>query len=187
MNEIWKDIKGYEGLYQISNLGRVRSVSRYVYHNQFCPQKIISLAIKRNGYVSVGLRNNNIRKYYSVHRLVAEAFIPNPENKLEVNHKNGIKTDNRVENLEWVTHSENQCHSYKVLNRQISGSYAKHKIGKENPYSKIIFQIDKNKIIAEFYGLSEAERITKISRYAIRKVCQNKRKTAGGYKWKFKE
>ena len=79
----------------------------------------MKLSIKR-GYYEVGLRKNGIKKYYLVHRLVAQEFIPNPENKPQINHKNGIKTDNFIENLEWVTNSENILHAYRVLGRKPS-------------------------------------------------------------------
>lgn len=101
--EIWRDITGYEGLYQVSNCGRVKSF----YHGG----RILKQSLKR-GYMFVELYLNTNGKIHIVHRLVAQAFIPNPLNKLEVNHINGIKTDNRVENLEWVTRSENEQHAY---------------------------------------------------------------------------
>ena len=101
--EIWRDIAGYEGLYQVSNCGRVKSFYR--------GGRILKQSLKR-GYMFVELYLNTNGKIHIVHRLVAQAFIPNPLNKLEVNHINGIKTDNRVENLEWVTRSENEQHAY---------------------------------------------------------------------------
>ena len=113
MNEIWKDIKGYEGLYQISNLGQVKSLARPINNfNQCCNKdKLLKGGIKR-GYRQVILLKDKKRKYASVHRLVAEAFLPNPDKKPQVNHIDGNKKNNRLDNLEWVTASENMKHSY---------------------------------------------------------------------------
>lgn len=105
--EIWQDIKGWEGYYQVSNIGRVKSLYEDV-------EKILKQKERR--YLSVCLFKDKKRKYVNVHRLVAQNFIPNPNNKGEVNHKNGIKTDNRVENLEWSTRSENSKHRHNILN-----------------------------------------------------------------------
>ena len=120
--EIWKEIKGYEGCYEVSNLGNVRSITRkvertspnggkaiYTYYS-----KMLSPQITKKGYLRLGLTLNDIKNNHQIHRLVAINFIDNPENKEQVNHKNGIKTDNRIENLEWVTNLENTQHAFKL-------------------------------------------------------------------------
>lgn len=101
--EQWKDIDGYEGIYKISNFGNVLSVKN---------NKLRAIHLDKDGYCRVMLCKNGRKKSSIVHRLVANAFIPNLENKPQVNHKNGIKTDNRLENLEWVTNSENMKHAF---------------------------------------------------------------------------
>ena len=106
--EEWRDVLGFEELYQVSNLGNVRTVKRG-------EATVMSQKEHWNGYLSVHLRNKGVERRASVHRLVAEAFIPNPDGLRDVNHKNGIKTDNRVENLEWLSHSDNMKHQYQVL------------------------------------------------------------------------
>lgn len=113
----WRDIKGYEGKYQVSNLGNVKSLN-FHRKNKEC---LLTPKIDKDGYLEIALYKNGKSKYYRIHRLVAIAFISNNENKKEVNHINGIKSDNRVDNLEWCTSSENQVHAYKTGLQKISG------------------------------------------------------------------
>jgi hypothetical protein len=115
--EIWKkvNIPFYESHYEVSNYGKIRSLDRYDATKQFVSKrvkgKVLVQGIKKNGYLTVMLCKNAIQKRFHVHRLIAQTFIPNPENNPEVNHKNGIKTDNRVQNLEWNTSAENRKHA----------------------------------------------------------------------------
>ena len=103
-HEIWRDICGYEGLYKVSNFGRVKSL-------HFGREKLLKAGVSNTGYANVSLTKNKTKKNFHVHVLVAGAFLPNPEGKREVNHIDGDKTNNRVENLEWVTGSENTRHA----------------------------------------------------------------------------
>lgn len=117
--EIWKNIPEYDG-YQASNLGRIKALrkvrifGKYADNKRTYPEVIMKQRITNNGYCMVSFCIDGKNKYLTVHRLVGKTFIPNPENKATINHKNGIKTDNRVENLEWNTCSENLKHAYRI-------------------------------------------------------------------------
>lgn len=176
MIEIWRDIKGFEGLYKVSNLGNVKRVNKDVYLGLFKTKK---------GYITTSLSKSGKVCSKRVHRLVAEAFIPNPKHKAEVNHKNGIRNDNRVENLEWCTSSENNLHKYRILKAK---PVALGRLGQKDKKTRIILQIKDGKIIFEFYGGKEAERITGINNSQIYACCNKRKKyhTAGGYEWRYK-
>ena len=105
MSEIWKDVLGYEGHYLVSNIGQVKSI-------KFKKNKILNPSTNNKGYLYISLYKNNTQIRRLVHRIVAEAFLSNPREKLTVNHINGIKTDNAVINLEWATYSENNKHAF---------------------------------------------------------------------------
>ncbi len=122
-NEIWRDVVGYEGLYQISNLGRVKSLL-------FGRERILKTRYSLEGYAVIKLTKKDKGKTYHIHKLLAQAFIPNPEHKPQVNHKDGNKMNNCLDNLEWVTNSENVKHSYKM-------GLIKSKRGSENVQSKL--------------------------------------------------
>lgn len=118
--EIWKSVVGFECLYEVSNMGRVKSLAKFIKvregtKQRYRPEYIMRPCVAKCGYVYVSLSKNSKFKSIRLHRIVATAFIINTENKPTVNHKNGVKTDNRVENLEWSTLSEQQKHSYYVL------------------------------------------------------------------------
>lgn len=115
MTEEWKPIKGLH--YEVSSLGNVRNSESY--------KSISQLDKNREGYIRVNLFSNGKKKRYFIHRLVAEAFIPNPENKPQVNHKDGNKQNNELSNLEWVTNSENQLHSYYILKNKTGFAHGK--------------------------------------------------------------
>lgn len=157
--EIWKDIKGFEGIYQISNLGRFR--------NRGEVKKPWTAA---HGYLAFTLRKDGQKKNYKVHRLVAEAFIPNIENFPEINHIDGDKTNNRVENLEWCTHRYNMRHSYEII------SAANSKIVRQiDPATGITVREYKRLKDVEMYGYSKSG----VSRY-LHGLCKGEYK---GFRW----
>ena len=177
--EYWKDIPNYEGLYQVSNLGRVKRLESAVWNGyKYVSKKehILKPHTNTHGYPSVILcKNGKHHKNHRVHRLVAQAFIPNPQNKIDINHINGIKTDNRVKNLEWVTRSENLIHAFKT---GLNHGY---------PIRKI-HQYDLNgNFIKTWDSISDAERYLGISHSHICRCCSHQfnRKTAGGYIWEY--
>lgn len=139
----------------------------------------------RIGYLKVHLQNEFGKKIKLVHRLVAEAFIPNPNGLLQVNHKNGIKTDNNVKNLEWCSASENITHAYRVLHKKPNINWL-GKFGGSHPRHKTVLQIQDGHIVAEFDGVREAARKTSIHFNSIAQCCRGKYKSAGGFVWKYK-
>lgn len=170
--EEWKDVVGYEGYYQVSNMGRVKSLKR-VTNNQFCKQDYFLKQTKTNaGYLKVILIRNSKRTNKNIHRLVAETFIDN-SNKLPcVNHKNGNKQDNRVENLEWVNFKQNIEHAIRNELKKSRG------IKMYNPSTKetvsFIIRKDINKYLNR-----------KVSQDLITRCCNKKRKTAYGMIWEY--
>ena len=178
MKEIWKDIEGYEGLYQVSNLGNIKSFPRR--GTQARNEKVLKPTEAPNKYLCVFLYKNGEDKKMLVHRLVAQAFLDNERALPQVNHINGIKSDNRVVNLEWCTAKENERHAFDTgLHKVMSGE--------EHFASKKIIQYSKDKtFIKEWVCARQIEKELGISHSNISNCCQHKRKTAGGYIWEYK-
>lgn len=186
MTEIWKDIEGFEGRYQISNLGRVKSLSRYVQfgkQRRFVPEYIRKEKSKPNGYRYVQLNLNGKEKDFHVHRLVAKHFVPGYFDGAHVNHKDGNKANNTADNLEWCTRSENQRHMYHVLNHK---AWVNGRFGAESPRAKRIVQLSMNgEVIREWSCAADVQRELGIQESGIRKVLKGTCNQAGGFKWKY--
>lgn len=181
--EEWKDIQGYEGIYQISNHGRVRSVDRIGYQKHWQggisrylhKGKILIQTIRPGGYMCINLKKNGHVKTYNIHRLVALHFLPKIEGKDVVNHIDSDKSNNHVSNLEWCTQSENI-------------QYAYDQGRKTPPHEKRIAQYDMDgNLIRVWKSQAEVQRTLGIFQGNIYKVCSGKRNQAGGYKWKYAE
>ena len=166
--EMFKEIQGFNGVYQVSNYGNIRSFSKYCKNG-----KILKLEKTSRGYLRISLK----RKHYSVYRLVAFHFLPTPSEGLVVNHKDGCKENNSVSNLEWVTQKENVLHSFK------NGTSKVFK-GTHNACSKKIIKKDMNdKTIEIIKGLREYCKVNNLDRSCIQRVLNGKYKSAYGYKW----
>lgn len=172
--EEWRDIEGFEGFYQVSNAGRVRSLDHETAGKRW-KGRILSLGC--SGYQTVKLSKGKERTSKRVHRLVALAFIDNPEGHIEVNHLDGNKKNNRVENLEWCSPNGNKMHAWRTGLTQKPPSQMQFPI----------IQMINGSEIAIFSSIKEAGELLNISSADICKCCKGRRKTAGGYEWKYKE
>ena len=166
-NEIWRDIEGYENLYQVSDKGRVKSLKRN-------KDKIMSLRRDKDGYLLVNLWKNHERKTFKVHRLVAQTFLSNTQNLPQVNHRDEIKTNNCVENLEWCTAKYNN-------------TYGTHIQRSSEKLSKTVLQYSKDgELIKEWKSTRDIERNLGYNQGNISSCCLGKYKSAYGYVWKYK-
>ena len=200
MKEVWKDIEGYEGLYQISSMGRVKSLpktsliqTKYSYYYRATKEMILKADKDKYGYEGISISSGGIKKRFTMHRLVAKAFISNPNNYTQINHKDENKLNNCVDNLEWCTVKYNNNYgahnikiSQKLKGKKISDAHKQKII--ESRVCTPVFQLDKRSgtIIKEYASMKEAEMQTGIFRSAISACCIGKCKSAGGYKWKYK-
>ncbi|MBN2661602.1 MAG: HNH endonuclease [Tannerellaceae bacterium] len=187
--EIWKDVAGYEGLYQVSNLGRVKSIPRKVTNGTggefFTKPKIMNRHKDTSGYHAIALCKNSKMKKTKLHRIIAKAFIPNPDNKPQVDHINGIRTDNRLSNLRWVTPSENNKNGYRNGNKKVFKprvNVSGKSIREATPVSQ--YSQDGIKIMS-FDSIHKASKHTGIPISSISNACKKQRKTSHGYVWKY--
>lgn len=185
-NEEWRDVVGYEGIYFISNFGRLKRVYK------MGGERLLKFHHDKDGYLFtiISVKQNKSNK--KQHRLIAEAFIPNPENKPEIDHINGVKSDNRIKNLQWCNRIENR-------NNPISKErYSKARKGMHiNIPDKCLLnlrrdtrecvQIDNGVIIREFDSITNASKVTGIHRTSINACVRGRVKSAGGFTWKYKE
>ena len=176
--EIWKSLKDYEDYFEISSIGNLRRIkfddelNKKKFELPFYRKPVLD----KDGYLKYKIHINGKYKTFFAHRLVALNFIENPLNKKEVNHINGIKTDNRLENLEWVTASENRQHCIKFLNPNLSNEQNKKKIAK--------YDLDMN-FIKEYDSLTQASVENDVNISYISMVCSGKKKSAKKFIYKF--
>ncbi len=181
MKEIWKDVKGYEGIYKVSSLGRIKYLERINSGGVHVPEGIKRPQDNGRGYKYVQLKKEGTRKNFYIHRLVADSFLPNLKKLKEVNHKNENKSDNRVENLEWCTHSYNNSYGTKIERT------------KQHPNYIACTQRNKTKIICiypdgrlkRFPSLIECAREIEVPVHGISNVLNKRQKTHYGYRFEY--
>lgn len=198
--EVWKDIPGYEGYYQASTLGNIRSVPRVTSNNHYKEGKVLKQRPDKNGYSIVCLCKDGERKFRKVHRLVAMTFIPNPCNLPQVNHKDEVKANNDVFNLEWCTAKYNTNYGLcieriskaqkGVPNPRCQGErnyfYGKHFSRGLHPQAKKISQYDLDGNLIKTYDcMNDAAEAVGACHSSISLVCTGKNKTCKGYKWAY--
>ena len=183
-DEIWKNIDGYEGLYKISNIGNVKSLSKFIINSPNgvsgfqTEERILLPQVDKKGYLYYQLYKENKRKCFKAHRLVAIHFIPNPENLPQINHKDEVKTNNTVENLEWCTNSYN--HWYGTVRKRIGDKNTNHP-SKSTPINQ--FSLD-GYLIKTYPSMQEAQR-QGFQQSGISRCCDKKQKQHKGFIWRY--
>lgn len=176
MEEVWKPIKGYEGIYEVSNHGRIKSLQRIRNNKNGLITRKTSIRkpqVSRGGYLCVVLRKYNDPKCYYVHRLVASAFIPNPNNYPFINHIDEVKTNNQVSNLEWCS---------RLYNNNFGTHNARVSKAREKKIAQLTADGD---VISEYSSIKEAASVLGIRPSSIIKCAKGVYKTAGGYAFKY--
>lgn len=184
-NEQWKDIQNYKGIYQVSNYGRVKSLGRTLERETrwgnissfTISEKIKKIAKNNKGYNTVNLCKNCKSKHYLLHRLVAQAFIPNPKQYNEIDHINENKDDNKINNLMWCSRQYNNTKG--IQSREGRRKTSKHRMKSVKQYDM------NNNLIKIFEGVRIAEEETNIDNTAIIRCCKGMCKSAGGYRWRY--
>lgn len=194
MNEIWKDIEGYEGYYQVSNLGNVRGVDRICKSNKFIKGIVLKQQTDKDGYKRIGLKKDGKMKRFAVHRLVAIAFIPNVNNYPCINHKNEDKTNNVVENLEWCTVGYNNHFGTRTKRQSMNTDYKRiaskidykllAKIRVEKTSKKVYQYSLEGNLIREYKSPKECNEYGFISQNVVR-CCNHKSYSHKGYIWSY--
>lgn len=187
MEDKWYQVPGYEGLYEFSMPNKIKSLERTIGHRFGGQRKYKGCMVvplkDGHGYLRVIIAKDGVKRYFSLHRMIAMIFIPNPENKPCVNHINGNVLDNSIENLEWVTHSENNQHAFDIGLRKAPWA---GKTGKLNPSSIRVSQFSLDgELIRIFDSFADIKRDIGFSTQYIRNVCRGKLEKANGFKWKY--
>lgn len=186
MEEEWKDIQGYEGIYKISNCGRIKSLLRFnnmskdnTMRGYYRKEKILKPSANNSDYLYIFLCKNGKKTMKTIHRLVAETFIPNPNNYEQVNHIDGNKQNNRMDNLEWCTRKHNMQEAFRI-------GLVKRPRGAKHPLSMRVNQYDlSGNLIKEWGCLKEIERELNFGHSNISNCCKGRYKSAYGYIWKY--